>query len=59
MRVQQRFLQALKMGNMLSRMEVEGKNCNPEKRAGFVPGHQLNQRYAFASGTAWLWLIHT
>ena len=32
---------------MLCRMEVEGKNCNPEKRAGYVPGHQLNQRYAF------------
>ena len=25
---------------------MEGKNCNPEKRAGYVPGHQLNQRYA-------------
>ena len=30
----------------LCRMEVEGKNCNAEKRAGYVPGHQLNQRYA-------------
>ncbi|CAL5218970.1 g724 [Coccomyxa viridis] len=28
-----------------TRMEVEGKNCNAEKRAGYVRGHQPNQRY--------------
>ena len=22
----------------------QGKNCNQEKRAGHVPGHQVNQR---------------
>ena len=25
---------------------MEGKNCNAEKRAGYVRGHQPNQRYA-------------
>ena len=29
-------------------MELEGKACNTEKRAGHVPGHQLNQRYALS-----------
>lgn len=33
-------------GKGFRRMEVEGKTCNAEKRAGHVPGHQLNQRCA-------------
>lgn len=44
---------------VVCRMEVEGKNCNAEKRAGYVPGHQLNQRCASSFGPAKAWLLCT